>query len=93
MTSSPRIVLHVDRVVLDGVPLDGHQRDQLRSALADELARRLDGIEPGPLLRGGGAVPRVRAAGVAVDPAGSPAALASQVAASVTAALAAGRPG
>jgi len=85
------LVLHIERVVLEGVALDGHQRDQLRIRLEDELTRQLAGRPLAADLAGGAAVPRLDAAPVQLDPAatcGMAAHLASQVACSVATTLA-----
>lgn len=56
-----RIVLHIDRLVLDGLPITGADGPRLRRALARELSRLLasGGVAAG--LSGGTALPRVAA--------------------------------
>jgi hypothetical protein len=48
------IRVHIDRVVLDGLPIERHQTAQVQAAIASELTRLLteSGVTPG-LLRGG----------------------------------------
>jgi hypothetical protein len=86
------LVIHIERVVLEGVTLDGHQRDRLRLRLEQELAGHLAGRTALTAeLAGGAAVPRLSAAPVQLDPAGpggGVADLASRVAGSVATTLA-----
>lgn len=79
---APRIRLHVDSVVLDGIDLAPRERGRFRAALEGELGRLLaeDGVHPA--IAGGGAYPRLRAA-APVDASASAAALGRQVARSV----------
>ena len=56
------LVLHIERLVLEGVPLDFAPREQFRAALVAELSERLRGAEASPLLSGGGAIPALAAA-------------------------------
>ncbi|MES2741985.1 MAG: hypothetical protein V4754_13675 [Pseudomonadota bacterium] len=75
------IDLHIERLVLDGLPFEPAQAGLLRAALENELGR---------LLREGGLVPRadlgaamLRAAPVTLAAGASAAALGRQIAASV----------
>jgi hypothetical protein len=63
------LVLHIDRVVLEGIALDPRQRDELRRQLEDQLGRRLQGRPLTPELAGGTAVPALTAPPVVLDPA------------------------
>jgi hypothetical protein len=42
-TSGAGLQLHIERIVVDGVPLSGAQARQLRGAVEAELARLFDG--------------------------------------------------
>jgi hypothetical protein len=59
-----RIDLHIERLILDGLPVTSLQGPQLRAAIEKELARLL--VEQGlsDELRGGIAVPGVRAGSI-----------------------------
>jgi hypothetical protein len=80
------IRLHIDRLVLDGLPIPLHQAELVRDALAAELTRLFTaGGDATGLLSSGGAIPEL-----AVDPlavgsiAGSnPATLGTQLAQSI----------
>jgi len=76
-----KIHLHIERVVLDGVPVDQHRI--LRRALEQELTSRL--MEGGllPELSSGGAVPHVRGGAIEFTPRSHPARLGSQIAGAV----------
>jgi hypothetical protein len=93
------LVVHIERVVLEGpelegMALDGHQRDQLRLRLEQELVGHLTGRALSADLATGAAVPRLNAGPVQLDPAGAArpggatADLARQVAGSVATSLA-----
>lgn len=77
------ITLHIERLVLEGLPLAPGQAGQLRAALEQELGRLLGerGLAPGL----GAGAPALRAA--SIDLAGNPsaAALGQQLAAAVMA--------
>jgi hypothetical protein len=77
------VKLHVERVVLDGIPLDPRRASQFRAALSAELQRLLaaGGV---PAAWRGGAMPEAPAAGaVTMTPGMPPAQLASAVALSI----------
>ena len=76
-----KIHLHIERVVLDGVPVD--QPRILRKALAHELTSRL--MEGGllPELHSGGAVPHVRGGAIELSQRSNAARLGSQIAGAV----------
>jgi hypothetical protein len=77
--AAPRpLVLHIERVVLDGLPFDSAQALQLRNALERELARLA--AQPGAAVATQGfAVPALRAPGLAGVGAGGGAADAARV--------------
>ena len=76
-----KIHLQIERVVLDGVPVD--QPRLLRKALEQELASRLMEGGLSPDLRSGGAVPRVRGGAIELGQGSNPARLGSQIAGAV----------
>lgn len=57
-----RIEVHVERLVLAGVPVDRHQVGVLRRRLEAELERLLAEAPEERLASAGGAVPQLRAA-------------------------------
>ena len=75
-----KIVLHVDRLVLDGVTVE--QPRLLRRALERELAQQLTSRGLSPQLRGG-AHPHIRGGDIALGRDPHPAKLGSQIAAAV----------
>jgi hypothetical protein len=58
-----KIRIHIDRLVLDGLPATAAQAPLVQEALQRELASCLAAGGLSPELRGGGAFPVVRAAG------------------------------
>ena len=76
-----KIHLHIERVVLDGVPVD--QPRILRRALQQELASRLMQGGLSPDLRSGGAVPSVRGGAVELGQGSPSARLGTQIAGAV----------
>jgi hypothetical protein len=71
--------VHVERLVLDGVPLEPGGGPPLQEAVETELRRLLgDGVPP--LLLTAGAVPVLRAPSWPLVPDGSPARLGAQLA-------------
>jgi hypothetical protein len=82
-----KINLHIERLVLDGLPLnDAAAVAQLRAGLEAELARLIVAAAPG-LPPTGGAVPRLQAAPIHLSPAAKPARLGQQIAQAVHGAL------
>jgi hypothetical protein len=77
------INLHIERLILDGLPLDSAQGVHVRAAVEAELARLLSeqGLAAG--LQSGGLVPGLPAAPVQFAPGGSPAQIGTQIAQSV----------
>jgi len=74
------VVLHIERLLLDGLPLTAAQGAQVRAAVERELARMLAGGGVADALRGGGAVPQVPAPHIALAPAERPDAIGRHVA-------------
>ena len=56
-----RIEVHIQRLVLEGLPVSSAEGARVRAAVANELARMLALGGLAHQLRGGGAVPRVAA--------------------------------
>lgn len=79
----PDIHLHIERLVLDGLPLERSQGPQVQTAVEAELGRLLaeHGLAAG--LQAGGASPSVAVAGIHLAPGSSPAHLGRQIAQSV----------
>jgi hypothetical protein len=75
------INVHIERVVLDGVPVD--QPRSLRRALEQELTSRLTEGGLLPELRSGGAMPHVRGGAIELSRRSHPARLGSQIAGAV----------
>jgi hypothetical protein len=78
----PNVSLHIERLVLAGLPLAGGQAAQVQRAMERELGRllRLDGLGRAP---GGGAVPEVAAPAIQLSSPFRPADLGRQIARSV----------
>lgn len=77
------ITIHIERLVLDGLPLARHQAPLVQAAVEAELARLLaaDGLAPG--LATGGVVPRLAAPALQVGADAGPTHLGAQIAQSV----------
>ena len=73
------IRVHIERLVLDGLPLTQAQGAQVREAVESELAHRLaeGGLATG--LAQGGAVPSVRAPSIALSADARPQAIGKQI--------------
>ncbi len=77
------INLHIERLVLDGVAVAPGERPRLQAAVETELARLLAEGGLSEELRGGGAVPSVRAGGIRLTGQGDAAGLGRQIAGAV----------
>lgn len=77
------IQLHIERLVLDGLPLTRRAGALVQAAVETELARLLGAEGLSPALTGGGMTPHLAAPGVSFTPGGDPAALGVQIAHSV----------
>jgi hypothetical protein len=71
--------VHVERLVLEGIPLEPQAGPRLQAAVEAELTRLLAAEVP-PLLRGGGAVPVLHAEAGPLVGEGRPAPVGAQVA-------------
>ena len=76
------IKVHIERLVLEGLPLERRHGPQVQAAVEAELSRLMSDGGLGPELAGGGAVPSVRADGVK-SIGGSPAQIGRQIAKAV----------
>ena len=76
-----RINLHIERLILDGVPLDARNRALLQAAVQEELVRLL--TEGDASWQYGGAVPSVRADAIRITPQNTPAQLGAEIAGSI----------
>jgi hypothetical protein len=84
------IHLHIDRLVLDGLPLSPADGPLFKAALVSELTRLMgDGLSPE--LAEGAAVPRLRAQGIEVAPSDGPGIIGKKIAGSVYGGLGDGR--
>ena len=74
------IHVHIERLVLDGLPIWHSQRPLVQAAVEVELARLLaaDGLAPN--LQGGGALPSVPAGSIQLTSEGNPNTLGQQIA-------------
>ena len=77
------IVLHIDRLVLDGVALARGDSRVLHAAVEAELSRLLAAGVVAPALLQGGAVPRVTAPSIALSAGATPAVLGQRIAGAV----------
>lgn len=77
------INLHIERLVLDGISVDSHQRPMLKATLETELGRLLaqNGIAPG--LQSGDAFNAIRTNSIDVGEKNEPSHLGRQIARSV----------
>ena len=82
-----KIVLHIDRLVLDGLPVEPAHAARIHRAAERELTRLL-GREPAPQqLLAGGAASRIDAPHIAPGPGEGPGALGARIARAVHGAL------
>ncbi len=79
----PDIHLHIERLILDGLPIDRAQGAHVRAAVEAELSRLMTAHGLAPDLQTGGAVPSIRADGIQLAPGSSPAQMGRQIAQSV----------
>ena len=77
------INLHIERLILDGLPIEGVDRRSLRLAMETELARLLTQGGVTRSLQTGTALPSVRADSIQLTAQNSPAQLGRQIAGSV----------
>jgi len=82
-----RIKVHIERVVLEGLPVSSRDRERLQRALTRELERLIGAREISGNLRSGGAVPSVEGVELRLPTQTSPRELGRQIARSVHAGL------
>jgi hypothetical protein len=87
MNKTMNVVVHIDRLVLDGVALEPGQQHLLQAAVQAELARLLAAGALAPELAAGMAVPRVAGAPLALPAGAQSAAAGRSIAASVYGAI------
>jgi hypothetical protein len=75
--------LHIERLVLDGLPLAPGQAPLVQAAVEAELARLIAGSGVAPGLPSLGAVPALRAGDLQLAPGTTPAGIGSQIARAV----------
>lgn len=74
-----KINLHIDRLVLDGLPIDHHHGPLVKAAVEAELSRLLTANGLANSLLTGGATPSVPAPGIEVSSDRNPAQLGQQI--------------
>lgn len=82
-----KIHLHIERMIVDGLPLTARDGALLRAALEAELTRLLAQPQPGGARPTSAAVPRARADGISVARQARPAEIGQQIARSVHGAI------
>jgi len=75
--------LHIDRLVLDGISVEPHQRSLLKVSLETELGRLLARNGIAPELQSGGAFNAIRMGSIDVGEKNKPSFLGQQIARSV----------
>jgi hypothetical protein len=78
-----KINLHIERLVLEGLPLEHAHGPQVQDAVQQELSRLLGAGGIGPSLMSGEAMPRARGGDVSYAKESSPRQLGTQIAQSV----------
>ena len=81
------IRIHIERLVVRGIPLSPRARTVFVAALQDELGRLVTEGELSPVLQEGAALPRVSAPDISLTARSSPAHLGREVARAVYAGL------
>jgi hypothetical protein len=82
------IRVHIERLVIEGLPVPPGQRPLIRAALEAELADRLAASGPGPGMLTGGTVARLAAGTIHLPPQPGAVALGRQIAGSIHTGLA-----
>ena len=81
------IKVHIERLVLDGLPISRHDGPAVQAAVEAELTRLLATGELSPELRAGGALASVRANSINVTKESSPTAVGQQIGGALGSAL------
>jgi hypothetical protein len=79
----PNIRVHIERLVLDGLPIERRHGPHVQAALEAELSRLLTENGLTASLQAGGALPGMRANAIQLAPGSSPAQIGQSVAQSV----------
>jgi hypothetical protein len=82
------IRIHIERLVIEGLPVPPSQRPLIQAALEAELAGRLTALGPGPGLLADGAISRLAAGTMHLPAQPGAAALGRQIAGAIHAGLA-----
>jgi hypothetical protein len=77
------IQLHIERLVLEGLPLTGHQGMLVQAAVEHELGRLLSAGQLKPNIASGGAMPALQVGMIQAPNAASPVRLGAQIAGAV----------
>jgi hypothetical protein len=77
------INLHIERLILDGLPLEARDGAAVRAAVETELARLLSHNDGATSRQTGGATPSVRADAIQVTAQSSPTQIGQQIAGSI----------
>ena len=88
----PDIHLHIERLILDGLPIEHGQGPHVQAAVEAEMTRLLTENGLAEHLQSGGALPRLNAHAIQLAPGASPAQLGQQIAQSVFGGLGNTRP-
>ena len=67
-----KIHVHIDRLVLDGLPIHGHSAPIIREAVEAELGRLLMESRPESAAAGGAAIANVRTPAIHIPPTAAP---------------------
>jgi hypothetical protein len=78
-----KINLHIERLILDGLPVNSHDGPQVRAAVQAELSRLLGSQGFSEELQAGGAFPAVRARPIHLESQAGPRQIGRQIAHSV----------
>ena len=78
-----KIAVHIERLILDGLPLEKRHAPQVKAAVENELARMLADYGLADEWRSGGAVPQAPASGIQLASEPHPTRLGRQIAQAV----------
>jgi len=78
-----KINVHIDRIVLDGLPVDRHSSPIIQEAIQAELSRLFAESENSQGLLSGGAIPTLRTASIQISEQSAPNTLGRSIAKSV----------
>jgi len=78
-----KIHVHIDRLILDGLPIVGHSGPMIQDAVQAELIRLFAEGSVSTSLLAGGAIPSLRTATIQITPHSKPNALGHNIASAV----------